>query len=64
MWRFRMWKLYSSVASPFEELLRKASSINSEMIKWGTLEQFAAFLGQEMAKFAKIVKASGMTATN
>jgi len=29
-----------------------------------TPEQFAAFLGQEMAKFAKIVKASGMTATN
>ena len=45
------------------ELKERLSSEGAEVVA-STPEQFAAFLKDEMAKAAQIVKASGMTATN
>ena len=44
--------------------IRERLGSEGAIVVGSTPEQFAAFLGQEMEKFAKIVKASGMTATN
>jgi tripartite-type tricarboxylate transporter receptor subunit TctC len=45
------------------ELKERLSSEGAEVVA-STPEQFAAFLKNEMTKTAKIVQASGMTATN
>jgi tripartite-type tricarboxylate transporter receptor subunit TctC len=44
--------------------IRERLASEGAIVVGSTPEQFAAFLKQEMAKFAKIVKASGMTATD
>ena len=58
-------KLHAEVARILNlpELKERLSSEGAEVIA-STPEQFAAFLRSEMATAAKIVKASGMTATN
>lgn len=58
-------KLHGEVARILNlpELKERLSSEGAEVIA-STPEQFAAFLRAEMATAAKIVKASGMTATN
>jgi len=58
-------KLHSEVARILNlpEVKERLSSEGAEVIA-STPEQFAAFLRSEMATAAKIVKASGMTATN
>jgi len=58
-------KLHGEVARILNlpELKERLSSEGAEVIA-STPEQFAAFLKAEMATAAKIVKASGMTATN
>ena len=44
--------------------IRERLASEGAIVVGSTPEGFAAFLRQEMAKFAKIVKASGMTATD
>lgn len=58
-------KLHTEVARILNlpELKERLSSEGAEVVA-STPEQFAAFLKNEMAVAAKIVKASGMTATN
>jgi tripartite-type tricarboxylate transporter receptor subunit TctC len=58
-------KLHGEVARILNlpELKERLSSEGAEVVA-STPEQFAAFLRNEMAITAKIVKASGMTATN
>jgi tripartite-type tricarboxylate transporter receptor subunit TctC len=63
--RASVMKLHGEVARILNlpELKERLSSEGAEVIA-STPEQFAAFLRSEMATAAKIVKASGMTATN
>ncbi|HZN23819.1 MAG TPA: tripartite tricarboxylate transporter substrate binding protein [Burkholderiales bacterium] len=44
--------------------VKERLSAEGALIVAGTPDEFAAFLKREMAQFAKVVKASGMTATN
>ena len=63
--RASVMKLHGEVARILNlpELKERLSSEGAEVVA-STPEQFAAFLRNEMAVAAKIVKASGMTATN
>jgi tripartite-type tricarboxylate transporter receptor subunit TctC len=63
--RASVMKLHGEVARILNlpELKERLSSEGAEVVA-STPEQFAAFLKNEMAVAAKIVKASGMTATN
>jgi tripartite-type tricarboxylate transporter receptor subunit TctC len=63
--RASLTKLHGEVARILNlpELKERLSSEGAEVVA-STPEQFAAFLRSEMAMAAKIVKASGMTATN
>ena len=44
--------------------VKERLSAEGALVVAGTPDEFAAFLKREMAQFAKVVKASGMTATN
>ena len=44
--------------------VKERLSAEGALVVASTPDEFAAFLKREMAQFAKVVKASGMTATN